>query len=40
MEDVEENEHERDDSIIVHDGEGIVEEEFEEVGDLIDKQDK
>ena len=40
MEDTEENEHERDDSIVGHGGERIEEEESEEVEDLIDEQDK
>ncbi|KAK7352924.1 hypothetical protein VNO80_18355 [Phaseolus coccineus] len=40
LEDTEENEQERDDSIVGHDGERIEEEESEEVEDLIDEQDK
>ncbi|BAT78383.1 uncharacterized protein HKW66_Vig0100640 [Vigna angularis] len=40
LEDTEENELERDDSIVGHDGERTEEEESEEVEDLIDEQDK
>ncbi|KAG5034412.1 hypothetical protein JHK87_009322 [Glycine soja] len=40
MDDTEENEHERDDVVIIHDGDKVEEEKSEEVEDLIDEQDK
>ncbi|KAK7410408.1 hypothetical protein VNO78_01168 [Psophocarpus tetragonolobus] len=41
MDDAEENEHEReDDVVVIHDGDKVEEEESEEVEDLIDEQDK
>lgn len=40
MDDTEENEHERDDVVVIHDGDKVEEEKSEEVEDLIDEQDK
>lgn len=40
MDDTEENEHERDDVVVIQDGDKVEEEESEEVEDLIDEQDK